>query len=357
MNQIKLPGSARVVRSVRYLGPAPRPATSEWALAGQDGGQSIPLGDGQTLFVFSDTLLALRTARPPRHPPSVPTPPGTRGLVLANTGGLATAGDFRAALAGLRYYSDEDGLPREILPATPAEQARQLRFWPEHGISVGDRVVLFYLGIQTLDPAHAWAFRNLGVGLALLDPATGACERLERRDGWRLWKTIADDFHLGVQVLQHEEHVYAFASVRQGISTSVRLARAPLASLTDPDAYEYLQALQAPGPRWTPRLADALDLGPCAPEYSVSYNAHLGRYLLFYVDEHAKTLELRTADALWGPYSPPARVTRVPHAAGSEMVYLGFEHPGYRQEEERQLFLSYSQPHFAANSLLTLRLA
>ncbi|MFY9823754.1 MAG: DUF4185 domain-containing protein [Thermoanaerobaculia bacterium] len=342
-----MPGSAREVRSIRYLGPVPLAATGEWALVGQDGGQSIPLGDGQTLFVFSDTLFRQRS-----H--SITAPRGSHDLILANTGGLAGAGDLRAALAGLRYYRDEAGRPCEILPATAEEKVRQLRFWPEHGICAGDRVVLFYLGIQTRDPALAWDFRNLGVGLALLDPATGSCERLQRRGGWRLWKTIADDFHLGVYVLAHEEHLYAFASVRQGVSTSARLARAPLASLTDPDAYEFLHA---PGPRWTPHLADALDLGPCAPEYSVSYNSHLGKYLLFYVDEHAKTLMLRTAGALWGPYSPPARVARVPHAERSEFVYLGFEHPGFRREAERQLFLSYSQPHFAANSLLTLRLA
>ena len=45
------------IRAVRYIGTLPRRHTNLWVLFGQDGGQSIDLGD-RTLFVFSDTLLA-----------------------------------------------------------------------------------------------------------------------------------------------------------------------------------------------------------------------------------------------------------------------------------------------------------
>jgi hypothetical protein len=52
---------AFAARSIQHLGYAPAARGVGWALAGQDGGQSIDLGD-RKLFVFSDTLLA-RTGR------------------------------------------------------------------------------------------------------------------------------------------------------------------------------------------------------------------------------------------------------------------------------------------------------
>jgi hypothetical protein len=64
---------------------------------------------------------------------------------------------------------------------------------------------------------------------------------------------------------------------------------------------------------------------------------------------------MRTADAMWGPYSDPAPIVAVPHGASSEMVYLAFEHSEFTRDDGETVFLSYCQPHFTNNSLLALK--
>src|SRR5262249_38463560 len=121
------------LRSARHLGTFPRVRTDAWVMIGQDGGQSIELGD-DTLFVFSDTLIApLRNSHLGRYATrAVPTQPNRQGIFLANSAGVASPTNLRHALAELRYYTDDNGLPREIVRPTKAEREAGIRFWPEH---------------------------------------------------------------------------------------------------------------------------------------------------------------------------------------------------------------------------------
>lgn len=342
------------LRSVRYIGTFPRHRTEAWTMIGQDGGQSIPV-DGGTLFVFSDTLLA---ALSPHHPHS-PVPPAFtdvtrgRGVFLANSAGIAAPASLTEAWANIRYFTGDDGFPREILPPLTRERAQRIRFWPEHGIFLDGKVYLYYLGIQTVDPNTIWGFRTLGTGLARLDPATGHAERVWLEDDWRLWKSSGDNAHFGVQVVRQDDYLYVFGSVGVGIFTGARLARVRVPDITRIDRYEYLASTE---PRWSPSLESACDLGFSGSEYSVSFNPHLKRYLMFYVDSLDKALRVRTAEHLWGPYSEPEKITGVPHESTSELVYLGLEHPDFSQDGGRTMFISYCQPRFTSNSLLSIRL-
>jgi hypothetical protein len=342
------------IHSVRYIGTLPRRRTDLWVMVGQDGGQSIDLDDGRTLFVFSDTLLAARTvAQPHHHMPAVfRGDAGNKGVFLANCAGTTVSANLRQAWANIEYYLDPTGFPREILPPTIRERAQEIRFWPEHGISVDGIVYLYYMGIQTVDPSTVWGFRNAGSGIARLDPATGACERLLSHGDWRLWRSVGSDMHFGVQVLREGDVCHVFGSVHDGLYSHAVLARVAASDIGDVGAYTYLKSTE---PEWSASLAEACNLGPCAGDYSVSYNAHLGLYLMLYIDPYEKMLTVRTADQLWGPYSDPRPITTVPHAERTEMVYLGFEHPRFTEDNGKTVFVSYCQPHFTNNSLLALK--
>lgn len=343
------------VRSACHLGRFPMHSGPGWALVGQDGGQSIPLGDGRLgegrLFVFSDTLLA--SARPVSA--SGPTPirrPAGRGhlAILANTAARAEDPDLPRALAGLGYFLDDRSTPREILPSSAAERRRGIRFWPQHGLAIDDRVVLFYLGVRAIS-ASTWGFVNEGTGVAVLDPATGECRRLERRGGWIFWPSGSDDLQLGVQVLREDDLAYVFASRRDGLRVTARLARVEVGRLDRIGAYRYLAST---APRWSRRLSDGCDLGPCGSQFSVSFNRHLGRYLMTYVDLLDGGLYLRAADVPWGPYGTPRRVGQVPR---SNEAYLGFEHASFAGEEGRRILVSYCEPRFHQSSLVAVGLA
>lgn len=343
------------IRSIRYIGTFPRHRTEKWWMVGQDGGQSVTLEEGRTLFVFSDTLLAARASEHPHRP--IPRQfaheLGPQGMFLANCAGVARSRDLQQAWAEIRYYSDTAGFPREMIEPIDRERLQKIRFWPEHGIELDGKVYLYYLGIQTTDPTTIWGFQTVGTGLAVVDPDTGDCQRLWWGDDWHLWKNRHDDFHFGVQVLAEEGWLYVFGSVRQGLFSHGRLARVRPGEIAKPRAYEYLASVE---PSWSSELGEACDLGLCGADYSVSYNAHLGRYLMFFVDHYEKVLMLRTACRPWGPYADPIRVVGLPHEPASEMVYLGFEHPDFSKNGGRTVYVSYCQPRFVNNSLLTLEL-
>ena len=338
------------VRSACHLGRFPTHSGPGWALVGQDGGQSIQLGDGR-LFLFADTLLAAARPVAGSAPRPVRRPAGRGHLgILANTAARAQSPDLQQALAGLDYFLDDRSTPREILPSSAAERRRGVRFWPQHGVAVEDRVVLFYLGVRAVS-ASTWGFVNEGTGVAVLDPATGECRRLERRGDWTFWPSGADDLQVGVQVLREDDLAYVFASRRDGLQVTARLARAEIRHLGRIGAYRYLAST---APRWTRRLSESCDLGPCGSQFSVSFNRHLGRYLMTYVDLLDGGLYLRAADAPWGPYGPPRRVGQVPR---SQEAYLGFEHAGFAGEDGRRILVSYCEPRFHQSSLVAVRLA
>ncbi len=342
------------VESVRHLGPVPEVATSRFVLVGQDGGQSIALGNGEWLFVFADTLLAYPDAWRDGWPEARWPIRRDQGRFLANCCARGRGATLLQALSALRYACDEDGFPRECLQATPAEGLARVRFWPEHGLRREDgHVFLYYLGIEHF-AGGTWGFRNAGTGLALLDPQTGEGRRLRWDGDWRLWPDAGDGSHGGVQVLRHGGCAYVFGSLRDGQTTGARLARVAVDALDEPGAYEFLASH---APTWTREPARALDLGPCGNEFSVSWNAHLGRYLMTYVERHGRELCLRAADAPWGPYSLPRRVGTLPIEERNQLAALAFEQPGFALEGGRRLTLSYCQANFTRNGLVELRLA
>jgi hypothetical protein len=341
------------IRSARYLGSFPRLRTASWVVIGQDGGQSIDLGE-QTLFVFSDTLLAPfnEVHGEYAHAPFA-TPFGDRGIFLANCAGLANSREsLSQTVTGMHYYVDEMGFPCEILKPTPEEREQKIRFWPEHGIYIDGQVYLYYLGIQTTDHDSIWGFCNVGVGLATLDLQTGECDRIYHEGDWCLWQINSDDFHFGVQVLTVNEHVYVFGSRQDGFGAQAVVGRVEASRITDPAAYEYLHL---PKREWQPDLEGTGGLAYSGSEYSISYNPYLGKYVMFYVEGSKKTVKMRTADDLVGPYSSPKRVGKVPCESTSELAYLAFEHPEFRMNDGEKVYISYCQPRFTPNALLEVR--
>jgi hypothetical protein len=339
-----------MIRSACHLGRFPTLSGPGWALVGQDGGQSIPLDEGW-LFVFSDTLLAAARPVPGSAPPPARRPPGRGYLgILANTAARAQSPDLQQALAGLDYFLDDRSAPREILPSSADERREGIRFWPQHGLLVNGSVVLFYLGVRAVT-GSTWGFVIEGTGLAVLDPGTGECRRLVRRGDWIFWPPRTDDLHFGVHVLREGELAYVFASRRRSLQVTAQLARVEVGRLSQPGAYRYLASTE---PRWTRRQSESCDLGPCGSQFSVSFNGHLRRYLMTYVDILDGGLYLRAADAPWGPYSDPYRVAQMPR---QKEAYLGFEHASFAGEDGRRILISYCEPRFSQSSLVAVRLA
>ena len=330
------------LRYARYLGPVAAARFPRFDLVGQDGGQSIGLADGRTLFVFADTLLA-------------PTPGGgaPSARFLSSTAALGQGGDLAAALRDLDYLVETDGAPRPLLVATHEEAEHRIRFWPEHGVELDGIVYLYYLGIEQLEPHSTWAFRHAGCGLAKIDVRKRTCERIWSGGDWRLWPAIGEGVHLGVQTMLHDGHVLVYCSARVGAARRAQLCRVAPSRVADPEGY---QVLASTSPAWSPDWRDACDLGPCSTEFSVSFNAYLGRYLMTFGGVDG-SLFLCVADAPWGPWSAPLCVGKLPLAVEGELVYTTLEHPRFARDGGRTVLVSYCQPHFTRNRLVSITFA
>lgn len=338
-----------IVRSLQHLGYAHATRRRGWALVGQDGGQSIEL-EGRSLFLFSDTLLA-RTGHLEESLPR--TLSRDNAIFLGNCAGTASGQDLATALSRVEYFSS-DRFPNEILAATPGERFARIRFWPEHGVLTGENVVFYYIGICHLDQSDTWGFQGVGSGIATLDPLTGECKRMRRAGKWQFWPVIGDDLHVGTQVIREGPLLYVFSSRRRGLHSEALLARVPVDSVLDLSAYEYWVS----GPeQWTKRFEDSDAVTGAANEFSVSFNPYLDCYLMVYVDSWTRRLCVRTAPSLWGPYSEPQISGVLPCREEAGIIALGFEHPQFREENGRTIYISYCQPGFTQNSLVALRFA
>lgn len=341
------------IHSVWHMGKAPAAATDEWVLVGQDGGQSIDLGD-DVLFVFADTLLARPSAFTAGWPEARWPIRRDQGRFVANCCARTERGTLPGALGRLRYRLGPDGWPREMLEATPTERLARIRFWPEHGVVIDGRVFLYYIGIEQVAARETWGFRAIGTGLAVLDPTSGAADRLRWDGDWRLWPPLGDDLHGGVQVVRLGDHVYVFGALREGYRTTARLARVETHRLGEPAAYEYLASH---APAWTRDPSRARDMGPCGGEFSVSFNQYLDGWLMCYVDHDGRSLCLRVGSALWGPYTSPRVVGGLPVDARNDLAGLAFEHPLFSSDGGRTIAVSYCQPNFTQNGLVGVRFA
>lgn len=335
------------IHSVRFLGNAHAARTEQWSLIGQDGGQSIEVGD-ETLFVFSDTLLSRGSATPSR------TIDRATSHFLGNCAGVSNDATLDGALRNLRYYYDEQQLPREIIPATALERLAGHRFWPQHGIALdATHVHLFYLGIHQFEAKSTWGFRPLGSGLALLDVRSGIAQRVLRNDEWRLWRQ-RDDLRMGVQLLRDGETIYIFGSVRINGAISAIVARTRIDEIADVESYRYFAS---PESEWSDDVADAHPLATCAPEFSVSFNAYLCAYLMVYADAYSRELFVRTAANAWGPFGEAVCAGKLPHRERAEVVALAFEHPRFARNDGKTVLISYCQPYFTQNAMVALTFA
>lgn len=334
------------IRSVRVAGVAHRAHGANWTMAGQDGGQSIPLDRG-SLFVFSDTLIALA---PKQAAPSLAIPlRRDQAQFLANCAAISHAADLSGAMSSLRYITDAQGRPREILVPTLTERLAGYRFWPQHGIAVGSRAYLFYLGILHHNQTDPWGFTEQGAGLAVLDAETGDCRRIWLNDDWRLWPALPVECHCGVQLLREADTVYIFSSRRGYPGYQAFLARVDQDRIEDPLAYEFFT-----GAGWSSEIFDSVPLTECSSEYSITFNAYLGRYLMVYADAMSKTLMLRTAPNPWGPFSKPVIGGGLPHQAHANLVSVCFQHSQFSEDGGRSIILSYSQPQFVQNTFVSI---
>lgn len=366
------------VAAARDLGP--QFDDNPHRMVGQDGAFSFLLPDGNSFWFFGDTLVG---RRPPSGSPWMVdgklvdhrdmTGQGTYERMINNTGLILPPQPdlpVKGRLGGYRYLLDAEGQLKNLIPLDGDEHADFDRVWCQHGVALGERIVLSFIQVRMLTPNTTplpIGFEIVGSGLAIAaapeglgdEWAAGSLSGLQfhrvtapvREDGVGmgrrrhiLWD--ADEPHFGVAFFAQpmDPYLYLFGTVNRSGHTA-HLARVRAADVHRLEAYEYCASA---GPTWSRRVEDAAALfGGMPSEMSVSYNAHLGAYLAVHSLDLTGRIVARTAEHLWGPWSEPVTLWQAEAAHAYPLpypfplIYAGKEHPQLSPDGGRTIYLTY----------------
>jgi Domain of unknown function (DUF4185)/Fibronectin type III domain len=169
--------------------------------------------------------------------------------------------------------------------------------YPTTGTAVGNRMYIHYLSTknQGAYPYDDWTCNGSGIGYS--------------DDGGQTWVKnpyiwVGNSNFALASFVQQGAFTYLF-----GVSCvtpppgsgRVELARVPSTAILDPTAYRYWT-----GKTWSPNAKSATPMTSCCvQQFSVRYNSYYKKWIMLGGGTGDTGFELRTADALTGPWSQP----------------------------------------------------
>lgn len=296
---------------------------------GGDGAHSVELGDGRTLWLFSDTWVgSIRDGR------------RTDATIVNNSVALQRGPPGPPALAFSVAKSAADGSPTALL--TPPDGHGWS--WLQAGAVAGERLLLFLPQIERTDDPGVFGFRSCGLWLASTSDFRGDDPLAWRFDLARFPHsefTPERERSFGCATLVHDGFFYAYGT--EDVLAEVRerhliLARVPLESATQPAAWRFLAS-----DGWQPDFRRASRLfDHMGSEAAVLHQPARGRFVIVYSENGLSERVLgRWAADPSGPWSPPVELARCPEATRDAKLftYAAKSHATFSTDDE--LALSY----------------
>jgi len=310
---------------------------------GRDGGYSA-LSQNRSIWIFGDTIVS-------QSDHSAPT-------LLSNSCSWTTDRNAGDRITGFRPCHDSPGIPLELFPFTPEEHAfnrdhqaencsiepcgARWALWPGAVISddVDNRLLLFFK--KVLVKPGVLNFQTAGHGMAVWRRFDEPPERI-RYDQEEKWPELMfgeNEPAFGSAAIVMHSVAYVFGCNLEGDSKPCRLARVPLAQVTDRAAWEFYSTSQ----KWQKEIDGSTVVLNGNDMMSVSYNIYLKRYLAVYSQPMSTDVMLCTAKNLEGPWSKPLKAFDArPPANAIGWIYDAMEHPEYAQEDGRIIYITYSR--------------
>ncbi len=168
--------------------------------------------------------------------------------------------------------------------------------------SLGKSLVARPLGGVTTDAAYLYFAAENGLDLQTLGYGVARFEPDEQRFvGVRLLWT-SDRPSYGSAAVVDGDFVYVFGGLAaRFLAADAYVARAPLAGLTEPAAYEYWSG----GGAFSPNADEAMPLVEAGTSPSVAYDVEHARWLMAYATPLGTELTVRSGLGVTGPWSLP----------------------------------------------------
>ncbi len=278
--QLRFEAGLPVVMSVRVVCRLARATPSAVAaqITGADGSQSVVAG-GRSYWFFGDTVRKT----------------GDRQDVIPAA--VATTDDLDARDCLDLQFKTVNGSVEAMFPRLDETTA-----WPDGVLALDDGSIVFYMVKAYRESPFAWHVGSVGLGRV---PAGSV-------DGERVVETIWDERSgFGERVVGVRSPVRVGDDIVAYIHTGDDrnyIARAPLTLLAEFAAYTYWD-----GEAWSSDPAEARPMWTAEPTdfpadngVQVSYDDRIGKWIALYNREMV-TVEVRTADEPWGPWSAPVR--------------------------------------------------
>lgn len=281
-------------------------ATDRWNVHGTDLGHMIS-HKGALYMVFGDTY----------GPDGGAWRSSTMARIADPQGGF----DFDQMITG------PDGTAMELIRSAKIPGI-EWTVIPTNGISLGERMVLHYMGVRMWTSDGRWIVSRSGLAYSDDDGQSW------HRSPTAVWPN-GSGFEQ-VAFVDQGDLIYTFG-IPGGRFGPVSLRRVACDDLFDPAAYRYWD-----GRRWVADHHAAASVVPApAGELSVAWSAPHGRWLMMYLDETKAAIVLRTAPDLVGPWSAAQTVARAVDYPG---LYAPYIVPGDPLDTEVRFTMSRWKP-------------
>jgi hypothetical protein len=311
---------------------------------GADGGYSIPLADGRSVWLFSDTFVGV-PGQPSRE----------NSEMIHNSIGLSRCADNGRWNIDYAWGQSDRGEPAAFFHQNDATGYWWLFDGFEHRGAL-------YVGLLRIEPSEprgplALPFRNTGLDLARI------ANYDENPEQWQYEVLPLTDREIalpGSALVVDDGFLYLFSFFgRDDANRNRILARLPLSALAENNPGASLETW-AVDRRWIagfkPKEARVI-MDDNATEMSVRYFDAINAWVAVYSDLDAampksgaatmSQIRLRTAPRLEGPWSKSRSIYRIPELEGNYaeridpnvFCYAAKEHPQYATED--RLILTY----------------
>lgn len=320
-------------------------------ITGQDAATSVVLPDGNTFWIFGDTIEGPYDS--------------IRYLdlsdMLSNTAALVPQQDVSEGIRKFSYLTQRDGKrARQFVEYLTGEVPSKHRLWAIHGICIGDWIYVYYHKITMHTDVDVFdGFDPNGMGIARARIGEYRFERLLAPDNTTLfWKGDVPGYGVFVEACD-DGYVYLWGS----FWTGMYLARVRPENITDLASYEYLveaPTLKEPSvePRWGSAYNPRCVLYDSVPnEMSAAYNSYLGKYVAVHTLLRENKIVMRTAPKITGPWSEPKLIYRPKRTDGKDIFNAGKEHPELQGQGGKVMYITYVNSAEYAPHLIEVTLA